>query len=139
MKSFKTLICIFFTLICVGCASPSASDLRAPDGTSLKNIKCNIDPQKCFLIATDSCKDTNGSYRVVSSHSNAGGTLADIIPGPVTWFNMTIACGPSDGKMPEFLFKGQQYIPQPMTMPQQRRSTTTNCTTYGSNVNCTTR
>lgn len=83
---------------------------------------------------------------MVSSHSNAGGTLADIIPGPVTWYNMTYTCGPSDGQMPEFAFKGARYTPAPVIMPapqqpqqiQRPRSTTTTCNRNGDNVNCTT-
>ena len=126
-----------------GCAGTTVNEMRAPDGTSMKNVKCNMDSQKCFAQASESCKDNGGTYRVVSSHSNAGGTLADIIPGPVTWYNMTYVCGPSDGKMPEFPFKGQQYAPPPVIVnqPQQQirsRPSTTNCTRIGDSVNCTT-
>jgi hypothetical protein len=128
--------------ILAGCASPTVTEIRAPDGTSLKNVKCNIDSQKCFLLASSSCRETNGSYQVVASHSNAGGSLADAMPGPFTWYHMTFSCGPSDGKIPSFPFKGQQYTP-PTTIinnpvhPAQR-STTTNCTRIGDTVNCRT-
>ena len=138
MEKMKAFVCGLSTLILVGCASPTVSDMKSPDGRSLKNVKCNIDPQKCYVLATESCKETNGSYSVLSSHSNAGGTVADIFPGPVTWYNMTIACGPSDGQMPKFEFRGQSYV-QPAIVNQPRRSTTTNCTTFGGNVSCTTR
>ena len=124
-----------------GCASTTVNELRAPDGSSMKNVKCNMDSQKCFVSASESCKDSGGIYRVVSSHSNAGGTLADIIPGPVTWYNMTYTCDPSDGKMPDFTFRGQQYFAPPVVVvppPQRQRSTITNCSRIGDNVNCTT-
>jgi hypothetical protein len=108
-----------------GCAGTTVNELQAPNGSAMKNVKCNMDSQKCFVSASESCKATDGSYRVVSSHSNAGGTLADVIPGPLTWYNMTYICGPSDGKMPEFAFKGQQYVAPPIVMNQPSRPTTT--------------
>ena len=69
-------------------------------------MKCNVDLGKCFSQATSIC---GGSYQVVDSESHAGGTLADIFPGPVTWYGMTYVCGPSDGKYPNFPFQGQRY------------------------------
>ena len=139
MRLCQTIISLSAVLLLISCASPSVNSLTAPDGTTLKNVKCNIDPQKCFAVATESCKESGGTYRVISSHSNAGGTLADIIPGPVTWYNMTYACGPSDGRMPDFAFKGQTYSPAPTIEVNQNRprATTTNCTTIGNSVSCT--
>jgi len=101
------------TLLLSGCASPVVTELKAPDGTSLRNVKCNIDSQKCFVLASESCKQTNGTYKVVASHSNAGGTLLDAMPGPITWYNMTFVCGPSDGKMPNFPFRGDRFSNSP--------------------------
>ena len=100
-------------LLLSGCASPVISEIKAPDGTSLKNVKCNIDTQKCFVLATESCKETKGVYKVIASHSNAGGTIADVMPGPVTWYNLTYVCGPSDGKMPNFPFRGERFSNSP--------------------------
>ena len=42
-------------------------------------------------------------YAVVDSHSNAGGLLADILPGPVTWYTMVYQCGRA-GAFPQFPF-----------------------------------
>lgn len=119
---------------------PTATEMRAPDGRAMKNVKCNIDTQKCFVAASESCKEAGGTYRVIASHSNSGGTLADVLPGPVTWYNMTYVCGPSDGKLPDFAFKGpQQAMPATILPPQPAtRPTTTNCTRVGATVNCTT-
>jgi hypothetical protein len=107
---------------------------------TIKKVKCTSDPTKCFAMASESCP-TEGTYRVVSSQSNAGNFIDDIFPGPITWYAMNFACGLSDGKMPDFKFVGQQYIPppppaQPIIIPRQ--STTTNCTKFGDTVNCTT-
>lgn len=118
-----------------GCATTSVKQFQAPDGTAVKTVKCTSDPQKCFVAASESCPGS-GTYRVVSSESHAGGLAADWIPGPVTWYGMSYACGTSDGKLPTFAFQGQQYIPEPILI---RNPTTTNCTTYGNNINCTSR
>jgi hypothetical protein len=139
---YRLLILGSLTLTLAACATPKAkvTELRAPDGTFIKNVKCNVDAQKCLIEASASCDASSGSYKVISSHSNAGGAYADIFIGPVTWFNMTYACGPSDGKMPDFAFKGQQYIPPPAapstTIINQQRPTLTNCTRVGNTMNC---
>ena len=132
--------CIILVFALTGCATTSIKEYQAPDGTTIKTVKCTSDSAKCFVQATASCP-TDGKYRVVSSESHAGGIAADLIPGPITWYSMTYACGPSDGKMPDFKFAGQQYTPvdfapQPLTIRQQ--PTTTNCTKIGNSTNCTT-
>ena len=76
---------------------------------------------------------------MISSESHAGGLVADVLPGPVTWYGMTYTCGPSDGKMPEFKFAGQQYTPPPPAPAPvviKQPPTTTNCTKIGDTVTC---
>ena len=123
-----------------GCATTSVSQYQAPDGTTVQTVKCNSDSSKCFALASQSCPN-GGTYRVISSESHAGGLLADVLPGPVTWYSMTYACGASDGKMPEFKFAGQQYVPPPVApQPTQvivkQQPVTTNCTQIGGSVTC---
>lgn len=65
---------------------------------------------------------------MLDSESHAGGLVADVLPGPVTWYGMTFACGPSDGRMPSFAFRGQTYRPP----------TVTNCQKHGNMVSCQT-
>jgi hypothetical protein len=134
----KQALILVLAIGLVGCAATSVKDMNLPDGSRAKNVKCNIDSQKCFQAATESCTESNGKYRVTASHSNAGGTAADILPGPVTWFNMTYICGESDGLLPKFEFRGERYIPQP-TEQIQRRTTRTTCNTFNGVTNCTTR
>ncbi len=138
MKTHSLLLILLGLLS--GCAATSVSEFRAPDGTDIKTVKCTSDPTKCFALASQSCA-TDGRYRVVSSKSNAGGLVADLIPGPVTWYYMSFACGQSDGVMPDFKFVGQQYTPpprpaNPIVIKQQ--PSTTNCTKIGNSVNCQT-
>ena len=122
------------------CATSTVKEFQAPDGTAVKTVKCTSDTTKCFALASQSCPN-GGTYRALSSESHAGGLLADVLPGPVTWFGMTFACGPSDGKMPDFKFAGQQYTPpppQPSPIVIKQQPTTTNCTKLGNTVNCNT-
>lgn len=128
-----TIVALF-----TGCATTSVTQFQAPDGTTIKTVKCTTNPTECFVAATQSCP-ANGTYRVVSSASRAGGIAADLIPGPVTWYYMTYACGPSDGRLPEFRFVGQQYATPPTPVVGRPAPTTTNCTAIGNTVNCTTR
>ena len=96
-----------------------------PSGRNVNNAKCSTSPQGCFKTAAEVCK---GPYRVVASHSNAGGLLADVLPGPVTWYNMPYECGASDGRYPDFQFRGASHV-----IPQ---STTTTCSRFGNSVSC---
>src|SRR5262249_21848938 len=50
----------------------------------------------CYEQATRDCR--GGSYQILHSESHPGGLLADILPGPVTWYTMSYVCG-SDGKL----------------------------------------
>lgn len=125
-----------------GCATASVKEYQAPDGTAIKTVKCTSDSSKCFELASRSCP-SDGSYRVISSESHAGGLVADILPGPVTWYSMTYSCGQSDGKMPDFKFTGERYTPSvapdtpsvaPVTVKQS--PTMTYCSTIGNTMNC---
>jgi hypothetical protein len=138
MGDFMRLqIMLLMLLFLTGCGTTSVTEYQAPDGTTIKTTKCSADSKECFQTASKSCPNS-GSYRVVSSESHAGGIFADILPGPVTWYGMTYVCGPSDGKMPDFKWQGQQYTPPaaPTTIINKSRPTTTNCNTYGNNTTC---
>jgi hypothetical protein len=123
------ILCLMFT----GCATTTVSNVPTPNGTFLKNVKCSKDPKQCMVEASKSCK--SGPYQVVSSHSNAGGLFADITPGPVTWYNMSYSCGKSDGRMPEFPFRGERYVAPTVVNVQSAPSYTT-CNRIGNMVNC---
>lgn len=134
--SFAALI-----LLLAGCATTGVEEVRAPDGSIIKSVKCVSDSNKCMMAASASCSD--GTYRVIDSSSNAGGALADLMPGPFTWYRMQYVCGKPDGKMPSFVFRGPTYTPPPVVVtnptPTARpSSTTTNCQKIGNQVSCTT-
>lgn len=94
----------------VGCtAGPSISQVPSPDGSVIQIVKCVKNTNECFSAASKSCN--GGSYQVYSSESHAGGIWADALAGPATWYSFNYKCGPSNGKMPEFPFGGQIYVP----------------------------
>ena len=119
------------------CVSSSGEDIPTPSGNTMHQAKCNVSPDGCFKTAAKVC---HGSYQVLDSSSNAGGLIADILPGPVTWYKMSYQCGRSDGRMPSFPFRGSQYTPPPVVITQPAMPTmrTTNCNRFGNNVTCTT-
>jgi hypothetical protein len=102
------------SLSLAGCnATNSDTSFTGPSGQKIHSAKCSQAPAGCYA----------------DSESHAGGLIADIIPGPVTWSGMTYTCGKSDGRLPSFPFKGQQYIPAAGPV-------ITNCQSFGNSVSC---
>jgi hypothetical protein len=90
-----------------GCMETTNQSFNGPSGTAVETAKCNQSSTSCLQKAAQTC---GGPYLVLDSESHAGGLLADVIAGPVTWYSMTYQCGRSDGKMPTFAFRGPQYV-----------------------------
>ena len=131
----RTTLALVGALMLSACAN-RVTDFKGPDGQPIKTAKCNVDRNKCYASATESCSPT-GEYRVLSSESHMGGLFADILVGPVVWYSMTYQCGAPDGVMPDFRFGGQQFVPPPVSMPAPVRGpTTVNCSTIGANTTC---
>jgi hypothetical protein len=102
---------IFLVAVCLsGCMETAGPSFNGPTGVALNTAKCSQSSVGCLQEASQVC---GGKYSVVDSESHSGGLLADALPGPVTWYSMTYQCGPSDGKMPTFAFRGQQYVDSP--------------------------
>ena len=100
-----------------------ADTIIGPNGKQLDVAKCKMGTTDCFRQATNIC---GGPYQVLDSESHAGGLLADILPGPITWYSMAFQCGPSDGQMPTFQFRGAQWHPP----------STASCTVSGQSIFC---
>ena len=120
MKIFAAMLSMVMVSGCV--ATAKGDSFIGPSGAQVHTAKCSQSPQTCFKTAGDICR---GAYAVVDSHSNAGGLLADILPGPVTWYTMVYQCGRA-GAFPQFPFRGQVYSPPSIT----------NCQTFGNRVSC---
>jgi hypothetical protein len=97
--------------------------ITAPSGEVLTISKCHGSPQGCYAEAGQHCK---GPYQVFDSESHAGGLLADLFPGPVTWYSMVYRCGKSDGRLPTFEFRGPHY----------RAPAFASCSMFGQSVFC---
>lgn len=118
-----------------GClAGAKVKSYTGPTGEIVSTIRCTQETGTCFEKASQQC---NGPYRVTDSYRNAGGLFADVIPGPVTWYTMSIICGKSDGVMPAFPLRGTEPAMPPI--PQPAPSSTVNCqsTTVGGIVSTT--
>jgi clan AA aspartic protease (TIGR02281 family) len=85
------MICFLAVSLFFGCCS--AQTIVAPSGKPLYRAKCSQSLTGCYQQATRDC--AGGSYQIVERESHAGGLLADILPGPVTWYTMSYTCGPS--------------------------------------------
>ena len=72
----------------------------------IRDTKCKDSPRDCIRKAENKC---NGSFRTIHSESHAGGLIDDKLPGPVTWYYLEYQCGYSDGRMPQFPFRGAHY------------------------------
>jgi hypothetical protein len=125
MAKLVGTICFVAVALFSGCCS--AQTIVGPDGKPLKpayRAKCSQSPTGCYAQATKDCGGR--SYQIVDSESHAGGLIADILPGPVTWFAMNYTCGPSDGRLAEFPFKGPRYKPPSIQT----------CSQFGNTVSC---
>lgn len=103
----------FTSLLAVAACAPTVkqTEIIGPAGTRMQSVKCSQSPDMCMSNAAATC---GGPYQVIDSESHAGGLVADVLPGPVTWYGMTFQCGASDGKLPAFAFRGQEYTPPPV-------------------------
>lgn len=116
-------ILVALPLVVAGCVAANETPVSGPSGEQFQTAKCSGSPAACMNKAAQTC---GGSYQVVDSYSKAGGAVADILPGPVTWYYMSYQCGPSDGMIPNFPHRGAGYV----------RPVTASCTRIGNTVNC---
>ena len=105
--------CAAVMALCGCMETTSSNTFNGPSGTPVSSAKCMYSPNGCLKQASDAC--AGGPYQVLDSDSHSGGLVADIMPGPVTWYNLSYRCGPSDGRMPAFAFRGQQWVDTPDT------------------------
>ena len=70
-------------------STSSNTSFVGPSGEQIHSAKCSGAQQACYQEAAKSC---GGPYQVLDSESHAGGLIADIMPGPVTWYGMTYSC-----------------------------------------------
>jgi hypothetical protein len=101
MLRYLSLGIVIFGL--TGCMETAGPSFKGPSGATVSTAKCSQSSAGCLQQASQAC---GGPYQVVDSDSHSGGLLADAMPGRVTWYSLSYQCGPSDGKMPTFAFRG---------------------------------
>lgn len=132
------ILAVSVVLSLAGCGTSTVRQAIAPDGKMAATVKCKSDSLSCLEAASESCN--GGSFQVLSSNSHSGGLVADIMPGPVTWYQMTYRCGPTDGKVPAFAFQGGTMADVMSAMPKtppRPAPVTTNCYKAGTGLSCT--
>lgn len=146
MRNFAIIGFCLISLTIAACG-PTVSSYRGPTGELTTTVRCTTDPSKCYRKASSSCN--GGTYRVMNSYRNSGGVLADIVPGPVTWYTMSVTCGRSDGVLPNFPLRGKEpsmpeYNPPVIINNNKPKReielpTTTTCREVGRYIRCNTR
>jgi hypothetical protein len=76
-------------VVIASCAGSSGHSIRGPDGMMSYRLKCHPTIAECWEEAGDLCPS---GYHIVGQSSHPGGTLADWIPGPVTWYDLIVSC-----------------------------------------------
>ena len=124
MQLTLILILVLTLFSLVGCgATPDVKSFVGPSGEQVNTVRCIKDTVSCFQKASEVCNQK--SYKVIDSYRNAGGLYADILPGPVTWYTMSMICGKSDGHIPTFPLRGAG-------------AKHTTCNKVGNSLNCST-
>jgi hypothetical protein len=96
----RVFLCV---VVCVAAICGSISTAEA----SALVAKCRQSPTECYEQAARDCR--GGPYQVLDSDSHAGGLLTDDLwAGPFIWYGMSYACGPSDGGLADFSFRGMR-------------------------------
>ena len=72
-----------------GCAGSTSHAIIGPNGSLAYRLTCHPDIAECLDEAVSLCSN---DYTIISTSSHMGGTLLDLIPGPVVWYNVFIAC-----------------------------------------------
>jgi len=132
------LFCLGMVVIGLsGCMETTNTSFSGLSGQLASTAKCNSSSVSCLQKAAEACG--SGPYQVLESESHAGGLLADTNPGPFTWYSMTYRCGPSDGKMPTFAFRGPQYVEPAAPATVNVQSSTTDAPRLSPPIRCESR
>jgi len=86
-NGMKLAVCLI-SLVLVACGGTSR--ISTPEGGSGYRVKCKTDRGACLAEAGEVC---NGPYYVINEDQHSGGIFGDLLPGPVTWWSITVGCG----------------------------------------------
>jgi len=100
------LVFVILIWIMIGAAYAETQSAQGPDGRQIHQTSCQGSSSDCYQEARATCK---GNYQILDSHSKSGGFFADAMPGPITWYYVSYACGASDGRIAKFPHQGGNY------------------------------
>lgn len=86
MKKYFLLLIV----LSLNCAGSSHKTTYGPDGKVSYNIQCHPNIGECLEEAGNICG--KAGYVILHHSTHQGGTLADYLPGPVTWHDVLISC-----------------------------------------------
>lgn len=114
---------IIGAIFALGACGTGVQQVRTVGGEPVYESKCKGSAGECIVDAREKC---GAGYEVLDSESHAGGALADVLPGPVTWYTMTFKCSDfASGEPPAFPFRGQRY--EPASPPSETATTAPGC------------
>lgn len=85
----KLLALLSSVLLTIACASASSKIIAGPSGQRIVKTSCHPDVSRCFEEAARVCPK---GYDIVNVSSHMGGTVIDLMPGPVTWYDVLVQC-----------------------------------------------
>lgn len=85
----KYIVAMLMLAVSPACAGASTQPIRGPDGQLMYRVTCHPDLAECYQEAGNRCE---GGYHVLSQSMHWGGTVADLMPGPVAWYNVLVTC-----------------------------------------------
>lgn len=91
---------VFFLAGCGGASGSTREVATTPTGVKIFESKCRDSALDCGLVAQKQCYERG--FEALSGESHPGGAIADLVPGPFTWFSMQFRCGGSS-EMPTFV------------------------------------
>jgi hypothetical protein len=131
---------LFISASLASCGMSRNKATVSSSGVTTHEVKCTDSANDCMNTANAKCP--NG-FNTVYSDSHAGGVLADILPGPITWYELHFICSNSPGTPPVFAWQGPQDM-TPVIMEavgnsmQQLNNTSPSYTpSYSGRGNCT--
>ena len=98
-----SVLFIFTALASCGMSKNKAT--VSSSGVTTHEVKCTGSNNDCMNTANANCPS---GFNAVYSDSHAGGILADILPGPITWYELHYICSSSPGTPPAFAWQGPQ-------------------------------
>src|SRR5215831_11962336 len=119
------MICFVAAALFSGCCSAQTIVLRAESPSSpLTARNAVVRPRAAMSRQPETAEGARIKFWI--ARAMLEDCLQNILPGPVTWYAMSYTCGPSDGRLADFPFRGSRYKPPSIQT----------CSQFGNTVTC---